>query len=242
MEIAIIQDHRTISSVAASKIHILDHNVLIQSQLQLRVSHQVRLHLDASVDGAVDDKAVRTHQNGYTLQDVHEDLILFVLRVMGWTDWPVHSVAWHCARVPLRQVEAKLGRFDYHGLVVDAGFQVLGVGSLGIPEINHLVKQLIHKHKVLPYALFVEHAAEVLKDLCHLRQKLYHGRRRDVVARRCNEVQPILLDEDVCDSVQIEDGGRVPMPEFDLSEENFCGALHDITTEVSRDDCVAAEG
>mmetsp|Transcript_49339 Transcript_49339/g.132031 ORF Transcript_49339/g.132031 Transcript_49339/m.132031 type:complete len:231 (-) Transcript_49339:187-879(-) len=230
--------------MAASDVLVLDLDVLVQGKPQLRIPHQVRLHLDAAINGAVHHEPVRAHQHRDALEDVHEDLVLLLAArglVLRGPDRPVHRVAGHRPGVPLRQVESWLGLLDHDCLVVDARLQVLSVCRLRVPEVHHLVEELIDQDEVLPDALLVQHPAEVLEDLCHLAQQLYDRRGRDIHAGGGDEIQPVLLDEDVADAVQVEDRRGITMPELHLAEEYLRSPLDYIAPEVSGDDGVSSQ-
>mmetsp|Transcript_77782 Transcript_77782/g.172274 ORF Transcript_77782/g.172274 Transcript_77782/m.172274 type:complete len:399 (-) Transcript_77782:268-1464(-) len=176
MEVAIVEDHSTITSMAADAL-VLDVDVLIQRQLQLGVALQVGLHLDAAIDRAVDHETVCAHQHRDPLQDVDEDLVFLLARgvVLRGTHRAVHSVARHSSGIPLRQIQASFWLLDDNSLVVNARLEVLCVRGLWIAEVHHLVKELIHEYEIFPNALLVQDAAEVLEDLAHLCQQLHHG-------------------------------------------------------------------
>mmetsp|Transcript_13205 Transcript_13205/g.31032 ORF Transcript_13205/g.31032 Transcript_13205/m.31032 type:complete len:206 (-) Transcript_13205:193-810(-) len=205
MKVAVVEDNSAVASMQpASDILILDVDILVQGQLQLWIAHEVRLHLDAAIYGAVDYKPVCTHEHCYALEDVHKNLV-FLLAARGIVlcraDRPVNSVAGHSPRVPLRQIETRFGLLDDDSLIVDARLEMLSVRGLRVAKVNHLVKELIDQHKVFPDALFVQHSAKVLEHLCHLAQQFHNCRRRDILASGRDKIQPVLLDEDVADTV-----------------------------------------
>lgn len=88
-----------------------DDEVAVEGELQLRVARQVALHLDAAVDGGVDDVPTARKEHVQALQDVYENLVLLLaagLRCKGRSGESKCCVSKCIAPTPLIAVEPPL--------------------------------------------------------------------------------------------------------------------------------------
>ncbi len=70
MEVAVVQDD------ASRSIGVCEGDFFVEDEFEGGVAGEVALHLDASVDGGVDDVARRVEENIDLLEDVDIDLVL----------------------------------------------------------------------------------------------------------------------------------------------------------------------
>mmetsp|Transcript_2518 Transcript_2518/g.7460 ORF Transcript_2518/g.7460 Transcript_2518/m.7460 type:complete len:298 (-) Transcript_2518:69-962(-) len=241
VEVAVVQSHSAVTStVEARTFH---HNVLVQRQLEFRIPHEIGFHENASINRTVHHETIRAHQHRDTLQDVNEDLVLLLaLRIVLCESYrPLDSIAGDGTRIPVRQIQPLFGRLDEYRFVVNARLQVLSVRCLRMAEVYHFIQQLVHQHEVFADAFLVQNTTEVFENLGHFREKLHHCRGRHIRAHGSYEVETSFFDENVADTVHVENWRRVPGPELDLPEEDLSGPFNNISAKVTSNDGVTSK-
>lgn len=133
MEVAVVQDD------GPRGVTVCDGQVVIEHELEGGVPRQVALHLDAAVDGGVDDVAWRVEEDVDFFVDVDEDVVVVALADGDWRGGGVDGVGTEKGEVAdFFDVEQSRLAFadDFR---CDKGFDVGGVGELGVSEIDDFV-------------------------------------------------------------------------------------------------------
>lgn len=133
MEVAVVEDD------GAGGVGVSDGEVVVEDEFEGRVAGQVALHLDAAVDGGVDDVAWGVEQDVDLFVDVDEDVVVVALADRNWGRRWVDSVGaeqWKVA--DLLYVQQTCFALSYH-LRGDQWFDVGSVGQLGVPEVDDFV-------------------------------------------------------------------------------------------------------
>ena len=88
-------------------------------------------------------------------------------------------------------------------LINDELANVFSCDKLSVSIIDHLVNDLVDENKILPDALFVEHATVISEDLHHAVDDIKDRRWGNISFARCHEVDSKFLSEKVVDAINV---------------------------------------
>ena len=205
MEVAIVECHAALLAGGRAA----DCEIIIEHEAQLGVADQVALHLNHAVDGGIDDHAIGVEKDGQLLKNVHEDLVGLGLLRVQLANRLLDGSRSHSARLenlwpPAANRLLSLGfGLNEHWLIDNELADVLRGHQLRMAIVYHLVNNLIYEDEILPDGFFVEHAAIISENLHHSVNDVENGRRRHICLRRCHEVNPKLLREEVIHTVHM---------------------------------------
>lgn len=175
-------------------------------------------------DIACHKKQLNRHFNTYAqfFENIHEYLILLVLVPF---DRLLLTVCWSCVNAAYRsrdrcrrcrslledvpRTDLVFDDFlllllaDLHWLADGVLSNVLSGHQLRMTIVDNLIDDLVDQHKVLPYALFVQHAAIVTEHLHHSINDVHHERGRYVVLRSRHKVDSEFLRKEVIQSLYV---------------------------------------
>mmetsp|Transcript_21420 Transcript_21420/g.67249 ORF Transcript_21420/g.67249 Transcript_21420/m.67249 type:complete len:257 (+) Transcript_21420:1433-2203(+) len=161
----------------------LEHELVVQPQLELGHAREEGLHLDRAHDLRVEDRSRAADQEVELLDDVEEDLVLPVLD-------PLRP-----PRDRVRHRHRRTGRRDVPvALLRDELAQDLRVHRLRVAKVHRLVHQLVDDHKVVPDALLVQLPKVVLEHPHQPVQVHQQQRHVRVPLRHAHQVQVVVLD------------------------------------------------
>mmetsp|Transcript_32797 Transcript_32797/g.93068 ORF Transcript_32797/g.93068 Transcript_32797/m.93068 type:complete len:210 (+) Transcript_32797:891-1520(+) len=174
------------------------------------------------------------------LHDIDKDLLAArVLLAVGLQDAPDHGGV---PGLPREDRPALSRRHNNRRLIENKGFQGLGGSVLRKAIVDRLVQQLVDDDEVLPDGLLTEHADVILDDVAHADEQLQDHRWRHVCLRGRHNHHAAALHVEVCHSIDLEDGRRLPgfvsVPKLHLPEEYLRARLRHVAQKVTDDDRV----
>lgn len=229
VEVAVVEDD------VSGGVGLSERNIIVEYEFERRVTYEIALHLDASVDGGVDDVARGVEEDVDLLVDVDEDLVLVVLaadrdRGGGGVDG-VGAEEREVAQLLLEVDDG--GGLLLDDLAGDEGLDVGGAGELRVPEVDDLVQDLVDEHEVLADGLLADHPAEVLYDHYYPVQQLQDIGGRNVEPRGRHHVDRRLLQVREVDALNVEDGLSVALGQLHATVEQLGSVLDEVRPEVT---------
>ena len=128
-------------------------------------------------------------------ENVDKDFVLHVLFVCQLGHGPLDSswrdsVVWKHGRP---ETALSLLLLDKNRLTHNELFDIFCCHKLGVAIVNNFVNYLIYEHKILPYALLVEHSTIISEHFHHSVKDVHHVGGRHIVLGCCYEEYPELL-------------------------------------------------
>mmetsp|Transcript_12035 Transcript_12035/g.34813 ORF Transcript_12035/g.34813 Transcript_12035/m.34813 type:complete len:284 (-) Transcript_12035:525-1376(-) len=162
MEFDVLQFYGLAASRLVGAPGGLEHELVVESQLELGHSRQERLHLHGAIDLGVQHGPVGGHQQVELLDDVQEDFVLLVLDAF---------------RSPRDGIGERNGRFGFGvlrhavGILRDEGSEDVGIERLRHAVVHGLVEQFVNDDEVVADGLLLERAEVILEKLRQLVQE-----------------------------------------------------------------------
>jgi hypothetical protein len=158
----------------------LEHELVVQAELELGHARKERLHLDGAENFRVQDGAVRGDEKVELLHHVEKDLVLLVLDALRP---PAHGVG--------ERHGGLASKVFRHPICVlrDEGSQYGRIQGLGNPVVHGLVQELVNDDKVISDALLLQRPEVILKDVGELEEERQDQRDVGIARRHSAQVQ-----------------------------------------------------
>mmetsp|Transcript_29191 Transcript_29191/g.40685 ORF Transcript_29191/g.40685 Transcript_29191/m.40685 type:complete len:225 (+) Transcript_29191:919-1593(+) len=176
-----------LNALSSGSAPVLHENFIVQTQFQLWHSAEIGLHFDRSHNFRVQYGPVGSNQKIQFLYNVEEDFILLVFDAFSS---PGCGSRQHASDV--------LGQLFFLDLMclssLDESLQSFRVGSLGIPEIHHLVQKLVDYHKIIFNAFLFELIEVVFHHRYHQVEEVQYNHNVCILICNCHNVERVVLD------------------------------------------------
>lgn len=226
MEVAVIEHN------GARSVSFGEGEVVVEDKFEGGVADEVAFHLNAAVDGGVDDVAGGVEEDVDLLEDVDEDLVVVVLADGHVGGRGVDGVGAEDGEVA-QLLHVQQAVLALHHLRRDQRLDVRGVGELRVSEVQDLVQDLVDEDEVLADGFLVDEAAEVLDDDDDAVEEFEDVGGGDVEAGGGDDVDGGLLEVGEVNALDIEDGLHVALRQLHLPVEQFRRVLDQVRPEVS---------
>ena len=138
VEVAVVEDN------GAGGVGLGEGEVVVEDEFEGGVAGEVTFHLDAAVDRGVDHVAWGVEEDVYFLVDVDENLVGVVLADRDRGGRGVDGARAEDGELSdFFYVEQAAAGFGLDYFAGDEGFDVRGVGELGVSEVDDLVEDFI---------------------------------------------------------------------------------------------------
>ncbi len=183
------------------EVVVVEVALLVEGQFQSWFARQVTLHSDGPVDGRINDDVRAVEEHLHFFYDIYKYLISRLVignRVRGGVNFHGRGSQ---EQVLFRDFHVLADFWRGNNKVLD----LLRRSELRVAEVHHFVNDLVNQNEVFADGLFADDPAKILDDFGNLVHVLQNQRGGDVESGGAHDVDGVPVQENVVDSVQVED-------------------------------------